>query len=423
MFWLAEKEEDLNNYSPKVLFAELILSNDRIHPAINTICAIYLRGIGEDKGYIIPIEHTEGLNIPLTVVEDILNRAEEIFVRDKKQFLYYFNLSTVSDINFIEYRKLEEETKTHEWYYRKYPTYEKVNTIIPLSKHYEKCENIYEKINRICLQEKPEYFDFYNKNATNIFWFIEQQGVPCNSPELYLKTPHLEYSYKDSKIYTQYNLYTTTTRPSNAFNNINFAGLNKEDETRKFIVPQNDFLLEIDLTAYHPTLIAKLINYTYEEASIYEHFSKLLDIELAQAKELTFIFLYKGVPKKYKHLEYFSKVEELIGELWNEYCSQGVIQCPISKYTFNKIPGDNMNPQKLFNYYIQNLETSYNVKLLKEILPLLTSSTKLVMYVYDAFIFDIAKEDKEIMRKVLGVLDKYGLRYRIKKGLNYHDMR
>ena len=422
MFWIAEKEEDLDNFNPDRLFVELILHNDKVHPALNDITAIYLREVGESKGYIIPVDHTEGMNVDRETVLELLSRTKEVFVRDKKQFLYYYNLSNISDINFIQYKKIEEDTKTHEWYYRKHSEHKKINSIIPLAKHYEKCENIYKKVEKILLQEKPTCFKFYNRDVTGVFWFIEQQGLTITSPELYLKTPHLEYSYQDAKIYTCYNLNTTTTRPSNAFNNINFAGLNKEDGTRKFIVPENDFLLEVDLNAYHPTLIANIIGYTYEEDSIYEHFSKLLDVDIAKAKELTFIFLYKGVPKEYMHLKYFKEVDRLIRDLWEDYCSEGFIECPISNYRFEKILGETMNPQKLFNYYIQNLETSTNVRLLKKILPKLVGKSKLILYTYDAFLFDAAKEERHLIKEILNIFEEHNLKVKISYGSDYDSL-
>jgi hypothetical protein len=55
-----------------------------------------------------------------------------------------------------------------------------------------------------------------------------------------------------------------------------------------------------------------------------------------------------------------------------------------------------MNPQKLFNYLIQNLETANNVALLKDILYIINNrETKIILYTYDAFLFDFSKQDKE----------------------------
>ena len=53
-----------------------------------------------------------------------------------------------------------------------------------------------------------------------------------------------------------------------------------------------------------------------------------------------------------------------------------------------------MNPQKLFNYVLQNLETSTNVLILWDIFCLLKGKkTKLVLYTYDSFLLDVAEDE------------------------------
>ena len=78
---------------------------------------------------------------------------------------------------------------------------------------------------------------------------------------------------------------------------------------------------------------------------------------------------------------------------------------PGSGYCFKKSELENMNPQKLFNYMLQNVETSTNVCILMEIHKLLRGkNTKLVLYTYDSFLFDydesenLIEEIKEIFK-------------------------
>ena len=81
-------------------------------------------------------------------------------------------------------------------------------------------------------------------------------------------------------------------------------------------------------------------------------------VDYKKAKELTFKQLYGGVFKQYEHLEFFSKVKKYTEELWEKFNKEGYIECPISKHKFEKSKLENMNPQKLFNYVLQNLETT-----------------------------------------------------------------
>jgi hypothetical protein len=85
---------------------------------------------------------------------------------------------------------------------------------------------------------------------------------------------------------------------------------------------------------------------------------------------------------------------------------------------------EDMNPQKLLNYVLQNLETSQNVLMLWDIFKVLRGkNTKLVLYVYDSFLFDWDKNEPEVILKILGVFNKHQLRVKTKKGTNYHNIK
>ena len=48
-----------------------------------------------------------------------------------------------------------------------------------------------------------------------------------------------------------------------------------------------------------------------------------------------------------------------------------------------------MNPSKLFNYYLQSMETEYNMAMINEVNALLGPyDTKLILYTYDSLLFD-----------------------------------
>jgi hypothetical protein len=83
-----------------------------------------------------------------------------------------------------------------------------------------------------------------------------------------------------------------------------------------------------------------------------------------------------------------------------------------------------MNPQKLLNYVLQNLETANNVNILYEIFKILRGkNTKLVLYVYDSFLFDFDKSEKDVMLQILEIFNKYNLQVKTKKGTNYANIK
>ena len=80
-----------------------------------------------------------------------------------------------------------------------------------------------------------------------------------------------------------------------------------------------------------------------------------------------------------------------------------------------------MNPQKLFNYILQNMETSQNVLVLWEMLRILRGyKTKLVLYTYDSFLFDLDKDEEGLLDEIREIFSKYKLNIKEIKGYDYN---
>ena len=75
---------------------------------------------------------------------------------------------------------------------------------------------------------------------------------------------------------------------------------------------------------------------------------------------------------------------------------------------------------KLFNYLLQNLETSTNVCILWDIIKILQKQeTKLILYTYDAFLLDFKNTEKYTLERILAVFKKYKLKTKITHGISY----
>ena len=82
-----------------------------------------------------------------------------------------------------------------------------------------------------------------------------------------------------------------------------------------------------------------------------------------------------------------------------------------------------MNPQKLFNYLIQNYETVNNIMLLEKIFKVLEGRrSKIVLYTYDAILLDLSKEDKDAIRNIVNIFKEEGLRITMNVGNNYNAL-
>ncbi len=420
MYWLVEDEEQLNvliNSGYKEAFIEVIPYNDTIHPVQNHVSLVYIRPIEASKGFMICITHSECLNALNTRIIDLLNKFEVLYCRDKKEILHYFPIKTLYDITPPPHTYIRPTTQTHDLYYRQHKDNPELNLIIPIVKHYELCETIFRDLKANINIEKTKYDEFFNNRVSVVFNAIERSGIRIHNDTFseYFHAVDGEY------VNTQFNLKTTTTRPSNKFNNVNYAALNKENGCRKSFIPRNNRFVEIDISAYHPSLSARLIDYDFAGVDIHSHFASLYGVDYKKSKELTFKQLYGGVFENYKGLEFFQKIEKYVGELWNKFQSDGFVECKVSGYRYKKENLDNMNPQKLFNYILQNLETSTNVLILWDILCILRGyKTKLVLYTYDSFLFDWDENETELLEKIRDIFKKYKLNIKEIEGYDYN---
>jgi len=424
MFWLIETQEQFEDFKytiSKEVFAIPIYKHSEMHHGILTPIAIYFRGIDQERGFLINFFHPEALQFDYLQVKEFLKTLSKIYTPDKKAFNYVHFGENTFDLNLFQQVELKKHTYAHNYYSQKYYDCDDVNMVIPIVKHFEECELIFDQYLPVI---NKYVHNPYHDDLSNVFWFIERNGLKVNSAfERYfeLKRPFL--SLYNNWVFTQYNLNTTTGRPSNTFNNLNFAALPKESGARSVFVPRNDFFIEIDLTAYHPTLIAQMVGYESPTGDIYEDFANVYGMDRTEAKNLVFKQLYGNIFDQYKDFEFFQLTAKLIQKIWLEFSNKGKYTVEETGKVFVEKELQNMNPQKLFNYIIQHWETFNNVALLKEILYILNGGkTKLVLYTYDAFLLDTAKEDKEKIRRIIDVFKQAKLKIKTSYGPDYNSL-
>ena len=419
MYWLVETEEQINyliSRQFKDAFVEVIPLSDNIHPANNDVSLVYFKPFIEPKGFMLCVTHSECLGVSKTQVNQLLTQTNTLWTRDKKSTLFYFQIQSLLDVSAVIPPYIQDKTQAHHILYQRYPNKKDINTIVPIVKHYETCQLIYDNIKHGFEEERPPYFDFYNKWAPLAFFGLEKNGIKINKEEFETHFHPVDGDY----VYTSYNYNTLTTRPSNKFGGVNYAALNKENGCRKSFIPRNDEFVEYDISAYHPTLAAKLVDYEFGEGDIHQAFADMYKVDYKKAKELTFKQLYGGVFDNYKDLPFFKKTSVYIEDNWKKFNEVGYVEVPTSGYRFYKSKLEDMNPQKLFNYVLQNLETATNVCILIELHKLLRGkNTKLVLYTYDSFLFDLDKSE-DLIIKIEKVFKKYQVNVKNSYGDNYN---
>ena len=421
MYWLVEDLEQLKrfyNSGYRKAYIEIISNNDRVHPAINDLCAVYIRPLESSKGYMLCTSHSESINVKKDWVYKILQKFDVLYCKNKKQLLHYFVLQNLEDILLPPNNINLPNIPTYDIMYRKYHKLNNVNTLVPLVKHYEWCESIYNEVKPLIQQEKTQYYEFFNTKTSVVFNAIERAGIGIN-PELF---SHYFYPTKSDTIYTQFNLNTTTTRPSNKFKGVNYAALNKKTGERKCFIPKNDKFIELDVIAYHPSIAANLIHYTFPTTDIHTHFAEMYGVDRNKAKELTFKQLYGGIFKEYKNLPFFRDLQEYINLLWSHFQNEGWIESPTSKYRFYKDQLENMNSNKLFNYLLQAEETGKNTLVLYDLFRMLRGKqSNIVLYTFDSVLLD-HDEREDIINPIRQIFTNYGLNTSKTIGYDYNNL-
>ena len=376
------------------------------HPQENRISCIWVDFQFEQ--YIVPIHHTEKFRD----IHNLITTDQTIYVDDLKQ--YRHNALVISDdvrdMNWSWYQQTNQPydmeqhlTNAHHHYNRLHYDKENINDLIPLVKHAEYLGPI--------SKELYKSYEQHDQTILENLYQIERNG---------LKT-------YEKIIYSEYNPYTSTGRPSNRFGGLNFAALNKSDGSRKQFISRfsNGVLVEMDFDAYHLRLIGEIVGYDFPKTSVHEHMAELYGLPYDEAKALSFKYLYGGITDEVSDNPFFSKVNDYIKLLWQDYKTNNFVQSYIYNRKIYRKNLHDMNPNKLFNYMIQLMETENNIKILNELQPKLQQyNSKLILYNYDSFLFDFdTKDGLEFLNMVKQTIESDG-KYPVKisRGVNYHEM-
>lgn len=450
---IIETKRDLDELLGKILSDPFVMDivplDDELHSINSSISLIFFKFINSENKWCLPINHGDALELSgsLELLIDALKLSiTRKMVLDKKMVVQLLGLDCdFLDLNTMKYLldgdpiELDEfVTNAHVFIKTRNRDLKNANWYIPLYKHARLFD---EKLSKSIIPKDVEWKDksfiFMNGTVIDCFAEVESSGLAVDT-EKFLKVfgDGQRKHIRDGRIFTQYNLFTATGRPSNRFGGVNYAALKKVGADRECFVSRygvDGMLVMMDYNAFHPRLIAHLANFNlpgnvnpYEYlAKYYFDKSEVDEEDIAVSKGLTFQMLYGGVDKRWIHIPYFSKIQEYIDHRWRFFEENGYIETP--KY-FRKIKPchiQDATPNKLFNYILQAFETEMAVGVLNQLQEYLNNKLTLpVLYTYDSILFDVHKSDgKETLRQIKAMMEGDKFPVKVYAGKTYSDLK
>jgi DNA polymerase I-like protein with 3'-5' exonuclease and polymerase domains len=389
-----------------------------LHPVQNKLSSLHF--LFDDGTY-----YTVSVNHPDAPHFDIdLSRACQLVTLHQKELKQLIKVSDVIDLASILHMNGVE-----------IPTYRDYYTmIIHQIKNQFKFKNLHYSIPLTSWIENAEAFLQYAKNLytkyreiehTEAFQFINQITIPTLTK---IENAGL-WTTDNQFVYSDYNIYTSTGRPSNAFGGINFAALNKNDGTREKFVSrfgENGTLVQFDYEAFHLRLAADLIGYQLPETSVHEFLAKqyygtdnITEEQYEESKSRTFGLMY-GYSDDTGGVEFFQKLKEYSSDLWEKYRQNGFVLSG----TGRKVTVFDPTGNKVFNYIMQLTETEEAIARVNGVCQYLDMfKSKVILYTYDAILLDVHNDELDIMENVAQKLSKGGYPVRQYRGHNYNELK
>lgn len=430
-------------------FMDVVAIDADKHPRNNSISLVFFKFLRDSSMWCWPMDHTQGLceKEDLSRLKSVLRETRvEKLVLDKKRILHFFG----EDFDFIDVgisRYLEtgenldddvwEETNSEIFIRNNFQSARNLNRCVPIFKYASIFEKTSAPFTSVPISGSEKGFRFLNETMSRCFYSLEKNGLKVDT-DLFL-----DHFGKDQKIhiadgfvYSQYNLFTSTGRPSNRFGGVNYAALKKNDGSRcSFISRHGDdgMLVMMDFNAFHPRLIAHLVNYPMGiDVNPYEYLAKYYfpeisspnEEDVAVSKGLTFQMLYGSIDPRWKEVPYFKKVQEYINHRWKFFENNGYIETPIFLRKIKSCHIEDPTPTKLFNYILQAYETEFASVILEKVMTLLDGyKTIPILYTYDSVLFDAHKSDTiEVIRSIKKTMEGEKFPVKVYVGKNYHQM-
>ena len=405
-------------------------SNEIIH---NKISSIFIWG-KLDETLIVPINHVDSNLNPTQLKHLVWSKfllyEKSIIFTDKKTACHAFDHEFINsrDLNIIRLLSGEQVIacseitgKLSKHLYAKYGQCKNDLTLLPLLPsaneykiYFELSDEFENELNNLIAGEY-----FYNETLIPSLYLLEKTGLAVDRNQFVS-------SFGDEKsnmivncngadyVYTNYNIYNTTGRPTCSRNNINFVALNKSNNSRKSFIHRfsdEGVLMLFDFSAFHPMLISKLINhqfkrgeYPYKELAA--HYFKTNNPSADQVKEskvITFKQIYNTIDQSLLDIPFFAKTNAFRKREYEKFKDVGYFETPLSRRKIFASQMEDASENKVFNYILQAFETEVAIKKLHKLIENFSMRHFVsvpVLYTYDSILIDVHQEEANDVRNL-----------------------
>lgn len=377
------------------------------------------------ESFVVSITHEDSTQFDIPV-----GTATSFTVNSKVLNYYHEDISALAYINSITVPVIDD---TFSFYMRDthniFGNMRDCNKVIPLtlwSNILHDYNNLLIPIVNTCTDAIDSSQYMFMRKTLHTLQEIEQSGI-CVNRELLLKHfgSKVNRAFKSNMVYSEYNPYTLTNRPSNRFGGLNYGALNKNDDSRETFISryESGCLVQMDFEAYHLRLVADDLKVVLpiwksihtELAKIYFKTDHITDEMYAESKRKTFEIMY-GMNNESYNFELFEKIHSAR----QQYENVNTITLPTGISTVVQFP----TASKLFNYYVQSLEVVKTIPKLQQVLNLIRNTNNhLVLYTYDSILLDMEEYDTTLVKQIAAILEenkKFPIR--IYKGTSYNDI-
>ncbi len=416
------------------------------HPAIAYPSILFIRNILTGKTYYYAFHHPDSKpSVDGEAVREILYTFKNIkWTLDKKAFdQMFYRVPNVLDSNALSWMQNNEifeaseyETTAHYLVRKNAAGHDCPNLIIPLLKHKEMFDEMADDITELVKGYEPDLmFTRFNDLIIGTLGDLERQGIRVDR-NLFKERYDIDTGLTGIT-YSQYNVYTSTGRPSNRYGGVNYAALNHTDGTRKCFISrygEDGAIVVLDYTTFHPRIISRLVKYNVPlTTDIYEYLAKLYfqkqivdETDIKESKNITFRQFYGGIEDKYAYIKFLASIKSFMDEQWQLFNSQGYVLTPFFKRRITSKHVSDPDPPKVFNYILQATEGELSIPKVKAVLEFLAGyKTQAVLYTYDAVMYDFyTPEGMELLREIQKIMSFDG-RFPMKAymGNSYQDVK